>query len=148
MEELKKRFVKQGYNLKSIDKHVLHVKALEKEAFKKKKDKYTQSKIFQVLTSNQFLPSIANIVSKHWNIRNIITTLQHLFQEDPVTDFQTSRSLKKLIGSAHIETGKVKWVNRTFNIGKCSTTLSKTWNMGSTININNDIYQPTNKRKT
>ena len=67
-----------------------------------------QSKIFQVLTRNQFLPSIANIVSKHWNIHNVITTLQHLFQENPVTDFQTSRNLKKLIGSAHIETGKVK----------------------------------------
>lgn len=58
-EELKKRFVKQGYNLKSIDKHVLHVKALEKEAFKKKNKINTRkAKFFKYLPATNFCQAL------------------------------------------------------------------------------------------
>ena len=63
------------------------------------------------------------------NIINIIRKIQEMFQEELITAFKIDMNLKELIGSNHIENRKIK--------------QAKMWS----INMNNDIYQSTNKKE-
>ena len=63
------------------------------------------------------------------NIINIIRKIQEMFQEELITAFKIDMNLKELIGSNHIENRKMKQAKMR------------------SINMNNDIYQSTNKKK-
>ena len=95
----------------------------------KTRDRETQNKTLLVLTYNNFLPNINNLVRKHWNILNISRALQVFFQDEPITAFKRNRNLKKLIGSNCIKSGKVKRTKNIFTMAKCSPCLSKTGNL-------------------
>ena len=63
------------------------------------------------------------------NIINIIRKIQEMFQEELITAFKIDMNLKELIGSNHIENRKMKQAEMR------------------SINMNNDIYQSTNKKE-
>lgn len=63
------------------------------------------------------------------NIINIIRKIQEMFQEELITAFKIDMNLKELIGSNHIENRKMKQSKMR------------------SINMNNDIYQSTNKKE-
>ena len=63
------------------------------------------------------------------NIINIIRKIQEMFQEELITAFKIDMNLKELIGSNRIENRKMKQAKMR------------------SINMNNDIYQSTNKKE-
>ena len=63
------------------------------------------------------------------NIINIIRKIQEMFQEELITAFKIDMNLKELIGSNPIENRKMKQAKMR------------------SINMNNDIYQSTNKKE-
>ena len=72
-EELKQRFVSQGYQPYLINKHIKAVEKIDKKEFLKERDNTTstETKIPLVLTYIRSLPIITNVVRKHCNILSI-----------------------------------------------------------------------------
>lgn len=75
-----------------------------------------------MITSSRFLPNITGIVrSQYWNTPHINKDLYKSFEEEQVESFKRNKNLKELIGSTHIEKGKVKKLDNTNIKGKCSS---------------------------
>ena len=104
-EELKQRFVSQGYQPQPINKH----KSRQEKTFKRKDiTTLKETKIALVLTYGRSLPSISKVACKHWNILCINKAFKEVFQNEQVTAFRRNRNLKELIGSNKIKLNKLK----------------------------------------
>ena len=110
---MKERFLKQGYDKKFVDKELGKIKNLVSDDLVREKNQEQQNPkcIPLILTYKQFLPNLSAVVCKNWNILQTNKNLQRLFQEHPITSFNTKKSLKKIIEDTSNESGKVKNFN-------------------------------------
>ena len=68
-QELKQKFINQGYKAELINKHIKTVEKIDWKELLKERDNTTskETKIPRVLKKNRSLPNISKVVRKHWN---------------------------------------------------------------------------------
>ena len=59
------------------------------------------------VTYNRYLPNISNIIIKNWNILQISTTLQKVFDKKPMITYKRNKNLGELTGGHTLQGGKV-----------------------------------------
>ena len=122
-EELKQRFVSQGYKPVLTNKQNKHVKAvgkMDRKELEKERDNTTskETKILLVLTFSRSLPNMSNVVHNHWKIFSINKAFGGIFQNEAVAAFRRNKNLKERIGDNKIECNKVEKHN-IMKKGKC-----------------------------
>ena len=120
--ELKERFIQQGYCSQLLTNHIQKIEQLDRTELLKEKSSTTtnEPRIPLLLTYNRFLPNISNIVQRNWSILQINKDLREVFQNAPITAFKRNKNLKELIGGNKIENNRVKKADNTTKQGKCS----------------------------
>ena len=96
LSELKMLLLQRGYNEMSIDRALEKAKKVpRKQALRKKKQKGQQKRPTFAVQFDPRMPSVTNVVSKHW--RSMISQNQYLaevFKEPPLTAFKKQRNIK------------------------------------------------------
>ena len=117
--------MKQGHDQKLVNEQFEKVDKLVRDDLLQEKDQEQQDpkRILLILTYNQFLPNLAAVVRKSWNILQTNKSLRELFQEQPITAFKRNKNLKEIIGGTLIENGKVKKFSISSRTGKFTPCL-------------------------
>ena len=121
-EDLKHKFVNQGYKSNLINVHLKAAEKVNRKELLNERDNTTskETKIPLVLTYNWSLQNTAKVVCNHWNILSINKSFNKIFQNETVTAFKHNENLRQVIGSTKIEYNKVKKHTRIMKKGKCS----------------------------
>ena len=72
-----------------------------------------------IVTYNQTLPNINEIIKKHWNILKINPILEKVFSEKPVVAFRRGKNLQQIIGGQTIANNQVLKRNTKNTNGHC-----------------------------
>ena len=86
------------------------------------KEENIKDRIPCLITCNRKLPMVRKIINKHWNILQINSRLEEMFQNDPFVGYKRNKNLQVIIGGHTIENGKNGKVFKAYSEnreGKC-----------------------------
>ena len=108
LDQLKEALLSRGYNPKVISGAFTKVKAITRKDALKKVEKTQRSRMVPlVITYHPTLPSIAQIVRKHWSVMiQDDFRLEKCFPAPPVVAYRRSKNLKDLLIRAKLPIGK------------------------------------------
>ena len=122
LRELKMLLLQRGYNEKCIERALEKAKKVpRKQALRKNKKKEQQKRPVFAVQFDPRMPSITNLVSKHW--RSMTSQNQYLaevFKEPPLTAFKKQRNIKDhLIRAKVADPPKLRPQRKKNGIVKC-----------------------------
>ena len=118
------QFQKRGYNRSLIEQQIDKANLQEREEFLKEKNKKTAANIPLSLKYNRTLPTIKEIVMKHWHLLHINPNLAEIFQSPSILAYRRNKILRDIIGTKLIENSKVKRKFTNEIQGKCTPCLA------------------------
>ena len=119
MLHLKEKFLERGYKEDTLNSQMATVKDLNRNDVLKKQETKNTNKIPLLLTYNRTLPNMKAIVEQYWNILQINTDLQPVFQTKPMIAYKRNKNLKEIIGGNTIVNSKVFKRQLKDRNGKC-----------------------------
>ena len=95
-QELKQKFVRQGYQPQLINKHIKAVEKMDRKELLKERDNTTpeETEIPLVLTNTRSLPNISKVIRKQWKIVSLNKAFKEIFQNEPVTAFRRNKNFR------------------------------------------------------
>ena len=130
--KLANTFEKRGYKTEQVSKQIRKALQTPRENLLKDKEKEQSNRIPLILKYNRTLPSIKNIINKHWDILQIDRDIKDTFTEKPVIAYRRNKNLRDFIGSNTIEnntkTTKTTSTNN-LNVGKCQPCFGRDGNL-------------------
>ena len=103
LAELKSMLLERDYKPGIIDAAIEKAKSIPRsEALKKVENKKEKKRPVFVITHDPRLPSITNIVHKHWRTMSKDPYLKQVFSEPPLIAYKRPKNIKELIIRAKV----------------------------------------------
>lgn len=105
---LKEKLLQREYKEENIDRQMEKVNMIDRKELLQAKEKNNQkNKIPLVITYNRTLPNISEVVKKNWNILQIGSEFENVFDNTPTIAFKRNKNIQELIGGNLINNGKL-----------------------------------------
>ena len=123
MEELRHMLISRNYNRNIVNAAIIKAKSIPREIALQKVVKKPNERVIFVLTFNPRLPSISNIMVKHWRTLTKDKKMLEIFPQPPMTAFRQPSNLKTLLCKAKLQVPRRFPPNRIIpgmkKCGKC-----------------------------
>ena len=104
-ENLKKQRIKKGYSEFMVNEEIQKATNQDRTRLLNKEKTETRNHLTLCITYNKNVPNIKTILEKHWQILNVNSELQKVFDK-PLSAFRKIKNLKESIGGNAIEKTK------------------------------------------
>ena len=104
---IKEKFLDRQYKEEVLDEQVKKVDRIKRKELFTCIEKNGKNRIPLSITYNRTLPNISKIVNRNWNILQINTEFQEVFQTTPMLAFKCGKNLQEIIGGHRVKQEKV-----------------------------------------
>ena len=121
LDELKTLLISRNYRAKSIEDAISRVLKISRRGALKKVIKKKNERPVFVISYNPALPSVANILQKHWRVMATDPYLKKAFPQPPMVAFRRPKNLKENLVRAKIPPPPPKREKREiYGMKKCN----------------------------
>ena len=110
--------VKRGYDEQKIARDIMRAAEKDQRSLRTYNEKNRDQRIPLVITYDNRLPRIRDVIDDNWKILQVNTTESRKFQEKPRVCYRRNRNLRDLLGQTRLTNGKIIRTKPT--TGRCT----------------------------
>ena len=143
--KLRTDLVKCGYKEEKISEDINRAASMDKKSLRTYKEKEPSSRIPFVVTYDDRLPKINEILDENWKLLQVNETESRKFTEKPRVCYKRNRNLRDILGQTRIKNNKV--VRKKETKGRCTPCRGRADAKCCTHMVNTDVFTDKTGRK-
>lgn len=145
-KKLTSNLVKRGYNEEKIASDVERAAAKDRQSLRAYRERSRDQRIPLVLTYDDRLPEVREVVNENWKILHINTKESRKFTEKPRICYRRNKNLRDIIGQTKLTNGKVLRTKERAT-GKCTPCRGRSDAMCCSHVVNTNVFTDRTGRK-
>ena len=137
-EKLRSDLVKRGYDDARICEDINRAAALERSSLRTYKEKGNMHRTPLVVTFDERLPRIKNVLEEAWPILHINPTESEKFIEKPLVYYKRNKNLRDILGQTRIVNNKV--ARKKITRGRCTPCRGRSDAKCCTHMVNTNVF--------
>ena len=110
--------MKRGYREEEITEDINNAATMERNTLRTYKEKATSTRIPLVVTYDNCLPKIKEILDEDWKLLQINESESSKFSEKPLICYKRNKNLRDILGQTKLKNGKV--IRKKETTGRCT----------------------------
>ena len=143
--KLRTDLVKRGYKEEKISEDINRAASMDRKSLRTYKEKEPSSRIPLVVTYDDRLPKINEILDENWKLLQVNETESRKFTEKPRVCYKRNRNLRDILGQTRIKNNKV--VRKKETKGRCTPCRGRADAKCCTHMVNTDVFTDKTGRK-